>query len=1414
MSSIGNPSMYVRKLSTALVAALFALVALATTTVLAQVDPITVTKPDTIEMLRGGSATFQIQVTATTAVKNVVLQDAFCTTPTLALVNGDTNTNGILDPGETWLYNCTLNGVQTDFTNTATVTGVRNDNNQPVGDSDTGLVKVFNPGVHLTKEVVTASPILQNTNVTFNIFVENTGSAGVLVADINLTDLQCSVGPTRVAGPAGGDLDNDNILDPDTNILDGALDGERWQYTCQVNNVINDFTNVASVTVKDTNNQTFSHSASASVTVLNPGLAITKAPHAATVTAGQPLTWTIKIYNTGSVDMQNVTVTETDPDCTLTPAAPPYPGDIDNDSILDRNEVWTLQCVIASVSASPSPRSNTATVDATGVQGGQSYSDSATASVNVIVPGIQIEKEPLVQVIAKGSNAVFTLKVSNTGQGELSNVTVEDLLCTSGPTFTGGDTDNDGKLDPDPVAGAPYTGEVWSYSCTIANVQNDLINIATARAKDAAGNNVAPAIVTSAIDVINPGINIDKTPNTQVIAKGGTANFGISVSIGTGDTALTNVVVTDPQCSANPLVRTGGDDGDNVLELGEAWTYACSIANVQADFTNEAFVAAKDPLNNPLSGSDKAEVDVLTPGLSVEKSPPFQVVQLGNSAPFTIEVKNTGQADLTPAPGVGDPFCTPVYVRGDTNTNGILDGDDPTVAGNDSETWVYSCVTGPVAVALLGDFINVATATFNDGPNVVTDSDRATVDVINPGIDLEKTASPSTVIQGQPVKFTFIVTNQGNQDLSNVVLTDALCDAAPVRKSGDTDNDNRLDTTETWVYECTVSNTASSFTNNASVTAVNPNNITLSDTDQASVIVLNAQLSVNKSTLTPIVPQGFNVDFAIQASNTGSQNLVNVTITDNMTCQGGPGGAPTFTGGDVNFNNILNPGETWTWSCTVANAQSDYTNTATVTAKEQSTNQMVTRSDPESVTVIRPGINLEKNPPVQSVLAGQSVNFELLVANSGNTNLTNVQVTDVQCNVGPTRTSGDTDNDNVLDAGEIWRYSCTVNNAMQNFTNSAAVTASSGGQAVADTDTADVIVLSTSIRIDKTPDQQTIPSGGTANFTINVSNPGTAPLSSVVVNDPLCSASPLVRTGGDTDNDNILDPGEIWIYSCSVAGATQDFVNTASVTASTGAGTVSASDTANVTVQNGGGTPGNGKLNLEKSPATQTVIKGSTATFQVTLNNGTAEDLTNIVLSDPKCTTLTRLSDAPGDNNNVLNKGETWRWTCTIVNVQKSVTNTAKVTATRPNGKKLKDTAKAKVKVVKSNQIRIETSISDATVNPGASLPMRITVTNIGAGNLRDLQVSHDACTDAPVYVSGDHNGNSVLNRGESWVYTCTIANIQGEISGLATASALDDSNIVQEADALTDVELFNAEEDEEAAKEAAFEIFIPLVSQ
>ena len=119
---------------------------------------------------------------------------------------------------------------------------------------------------------------------------------------------------------------------------------------------------------------------------------------------------------------------------------------------------------------------------------------------------------------------------------------------------------------------------------------------------------------------------------------------------------------------------------------------------------------------------------------------------------------------------------------------------------------------------------------------VTLDSNTITAAVCAaPLINIVKVPSPLSLPDGPGlVTYNYTVTNPGVVAMSNITVTDDTC--SPVSYiSGDTDADNRLDTTETWSYNCAMTLSATT-TNTVTATGL-ANGFTATDTANATVVV-------------------------------------------------------------------------------------------------------------------------------------------------------------------------------------------------------------------------------------------------------------------------------------------------------------------------------------------------------------------------------------------------------------------------------------------------------------------------------------------------------------------------------------------------------------------------------------------------
>jgi uncharacterized repeat protein (TIGR01451 family) len=108
-----------------------------------------------------------------------------------------------------------------------------------------------------------------------------------------------------------------------------------------------------------------------------------------------------------------------------------------------------------------------------------------------------------------------------------------------------------------------------------------------------------------------------------------------------------------------------------------------------------------------------------------------------------------------------------------------------------------------------------------------------------PAITVIKSPADQAVLSGSNATFDITVTNTGtNAPLHNIIVSDPQCTTL-TGPTGDTNSDSILQTTETWVYTCTVNNVTSAFTNTVTATGTPPSgpDVFRSATAEVAVVV-------------------------------------------------------------------------------------------------------------------------------------------------------------------------------------------------------------------------------------------------------------------------------------------------------------------------------------------------------------------------------------------------------------------------------------------------------------------------------------------------------------------------------------------------------------------------------------------------
>jgi len=370
------------------------------------------------------------------------------------------------------------------------------------------------------------------------------------------------------------------------------------------------------------------------------------------VVAGSTATFTIVITNTGTVTMTSVTVRDAlTPDC-----------DRSFGSLLSGEDI-RYTCTTA-----PLDHTFTNSAEVTGTfEGGGTATGVDTAVVTVIHPAVDFSKTADPAMAEAGDSVLYTIAADNTGDSDLmSVVVVEDLAdCVLG------------SLDGDDGDDILETDETWVYTCTVVAGTEDILNTATFSAIDEAGGTVDD-VASAEVSIVQPEVEIAKTPDTQVVSYGSGVTFNIAIT-NTGDVALSNVVVSDtqaPNCGRGSGQLPG-------LAPGVGTSYACTLSPVTDGFINNARVTGRIPTGQYVTDIDAAKVR-----LDETSTCPTDMLAYWNLD----EVSGSSYDDYYNGyDGVCAGSC-PTPATGRINGGQAFDGsstgiDVPVVLGDDSFNW-------------------------------------------------------------------------------------------------------------------------------------------------------------------------------------------------------------------------------------------------------------------------------------------------------------------------------------------------------------------------------------------------------------------------------------------------------------------------------------------------------------------------------------------------------------------------------------------------------------------------------------------------------------------------------------------------------------------------------------------------------
>ncbi|WP_422661105.1 DUF7507 domain-containing protein [Paenibacillus sp. EC2-1] len=949
--------------------------------------------------------------------------------------------------------------------------------------SNSVTVTVLSPNIILTKSANRVNATVGST-VTYTILVANSGN---IAATVSLSD-NIPAGSTYVGGSFTVNGSAIPGANPPAGVSIGSIGaGASSTVTFQV--LVNSLPSppqlvdqaTAAYTFQPSAGRTISGSAASNTITLPvtlPNITVAKSANLSDIAVGETLTYTSIITNNGTEAVTNTVLTDGIPAGTTfvsgsvtiggtsVPAANPSSGIPVGTLAAGSTISVAFQVTITSL-PNPASLSNQSTASySSGTFTGNSLSNTITTPV--YQPVISIAKSANTVNATVGDTIQYTLLVRNTGNIS-AQVTLTDNI-PAGTTFVPNSVTVNGVTIP----GATPTGGITvgavasgaSVSVAFQVVLNSLpspptiVNsaVGTYNYQLPSGRSLSGSSNSNTLTIAasSPNVTINKVADLSVVTVSDLLTYTLTVS-NNGLGAVNNVIVSDGipagTTFVNGSVTINGASSPNAtpvngISVGTINASSSSIINFKvrisslpspallsnrasAGFTSGAFTGS--------SQSNTVTTPVYQAIVSINKGASTTNATVGDTFNYQFQVSNSGNTaasvTLTDNIPIGSTFIENSVLINDLPVPGVspITG-IPIGVIQPGTTAVVSFVVTVTSLPSSRQLTNLATAsyiyTLPGGRQIsaVSTSNSLTIPVTIPNVSIVKTTSTTSVVVGDILTYTSVVTNNGISNVNNVSLLDNIpANTSFIPQSVTVNGTSRPSAvpSEGISIGTLAPGAVATITFEVRITMPIPKQIdnqstvsftsgTFSGTTSSNVTttpVIQPQISLVKSASTSNATLGDSITYTITINNTGNLGAA-VTLTDPI-----PAGT-TFTPNSVIVNGSPVPGSSPVSGISLGTVNADTSVVVTfgvvVTtlpnpqflSNQASANFTFTPPDGRLLTgsavsnlvtvpVSAPNVSVTKSTVSTAATVGDTIIYSTAVTNSGIETVNNVQFTDI-----------------------------------------------------------------------------------------------------------------------------------------------------------------------------------------------------------------------------------------------------------------------------------------------------------------------------------------------------------------------------------------------------------------------------------